>query len=157
MEYQNDHALSLLPPIPGEYHYEVVGCGYGWMSLGLKTLRSARNLMQNTLDFDVINPVNSQHYTCTSKGIWLTCRVRWVYLFLSLSCGRMVGGGEWLSSSLRLASSMLHDEIKSVGSSSTALQSLQDGSPRDCLYFRILNLGVGLLSMLAKEEANSEI
>ena len=61
MECQNDHALSLLPPIPGEYHYEVVGCGYGWMSLGLKTLRSARNLMQNTLDFDVINPVDSQH------------------------------------------------------------------------------------------------
>ena len=46
MECQNDHALSLLPPIPGEYHYEVVGCGYGWMSLGLKTLRSAGNLMQ---------------------------------------------------------------------------------------------------------------
>ena len=67
MECQNDHALSLLPPVPGEYHYEVVGCGYGWMSLGLKTLRSARNLMQNTLDFDVINPVNSQHDTCTSK------------------------------------------------------------------------------------------
>ena len=34
------------------------------MSLGLKTLRSARNLMQNTLVFDVINPVDSQHDTC---------------------------------------------------------------------------------------------
>ena len=107
MECQNDHALSLLPPVPGEYHYEVVGCGYGWMSLGLKTLRSAKNLMQNTLDFDVINPVDSQHDTCTCKAIF-TCRVRWVYLFLSLSCG----GGEWLSSSLQLAFSMLHDEIK---------------------------------------------
>ena len=42
MECKNDHALSLLPPIPGKYHYEVVGCGYGWMSLGLKALRSAR-------------------------------------------------------------------------------------------------------------------
>ena len=84
MECQHDHALSLLPPVPGEYLYEVVGCGYGWMSLGLKTLRSARNLMQNTLDFDVINPVDSQHDTCTCKAIWLTCWVRWVYLFLSL-------------------------------------------------------------------------
>ena len=55
--------------------------------MGLKTLRSARNLMQNTLDFDVINPVDSQHDTCTCKAIWLMCGVRWVYLFLSLSCG----------------------------------------------------------------------
>ena len=38
MECQNDHALSLLPPIPEEYHYEVEGCGYGWMSLGLVTV-----------------------------------------------------------------------------------------------------------------------
>ena len=68
MECQNDHALSLLPTVPGEYHYEVVRCGYGWMSLGLKTLRSARNLMQNTLDFDVINPVDYQHDTCTCKA-----------------------------------------------------------------------------------------
>ena len=91
VECQNDHALSLLPPVPGEYHYEVVGCGYGWMGLGLKTLRSARNLMQNSLNFDVINPVNSQHDT--GKAIWLTCRVRWVNLFLSLSCGRLGGWG----------------------------------------------------------------
>ena len=83
MECQNDHALSLLPPVPGEYHYEVVGCGYGWMSVGLKTLRSARNLMQNTLDFDVINAVDSQHFTCTCKAIWLTCGVRWVYSITS--------------------------------------------------------------------------
>ena len=82
-----------MPPVPGEYHHEVVGCGYGWMSLGLKTLRSARNLMQNTSDFDVINPVDSQHDTCTCKAIWLTCGVRWVYPFLSLSCGRLGGGG----------------------------------------------------------------
>ena len=68
MECQNDRVLSLLPPIPGEYHYEVVGCGYSWMSLGVKTLRSARNLMQNTLDFDVIDPVDSQHDTCTCKA-----------------------------------------------------------------------------------------
>ena len=111
MECQNDHALSFLPPVPGEYHYEVVGCGYDWMSLGLKTLRSARNLMQNTLDFNVINPVDSQHFICTCKAIWLTCWVRWVYIFLSLSCGWLVGGGggggggEWLTS-------MLHNEIK---------------------------------------------
>ena len=59
MECQNDHDLSFLPPVLGEYHYEVVGCGYGWMSLGLKTLRSARNLMQNTLDFDVIQSIPS--------------------------------------------------------------------------------------------------
>ena len=91
VECQNDHALSLLPPVPGEYHYEVVGCGYDWMGLGLKTLRSARNLMQNSLNFDVINPVNSQHDT--GKAIWLTCRVRWVNLFLSLSCGRLGGWG----------------------------------------------------------------
>ena len=87
MECQNDHALSLLPPVLGEHHYEVVGCGYSWMSLGLKTLRSARKLMQNTLDFDVITPVESQHDTCTCKAIWLMCGVRWVYLFISLSCG----------------------------------------------------------------------
>ena len=117
MECQNDHTFSLLPPVPGkyyvvpgEYHYEVVGCGYGWMSLGLKTLGLARSSMQNTLDFDVINPVDSQHDTCTCKAIWLTCGVRWVYLFLSLSCGRL-GGEKWLSSSLPLASNMLHDEI----------------------------------------------
>ena len=42
--------MFFVPPVPGEYHYKVVGCGYGWMTLGLKTLRSARNLMQNTLD-----------------------------------------------------------------------------------------------------------
>ena len=72
MECQNDRVLSLLHPVPGGYHYEVVGCGYGWMSSALKTLRSTRNLMQNTLDFDVINPVDSQHDTC--KTIWLTCR-----------------------------------------------------------------------------------
>ena len=89
MECQNDHALSLLPPVLGEYHYEVVGCGYDWMSLGLKTLRSARNLMQNTLDFEVINPVDSQDDTCTCKAIWLTCGFRCVYLFLSKSCGRL--------------------------------------------------------------------
>ena len=58
-----------------------------WLRLdefGSKSLRSARNLMQNTLDFNVINPVDSQHDTCTCKAIWLTCGVRWVYLFLSL-------------------------------------------------------------------------
>ena len=94
MECQNDHALSLLPPVPGEYHYEVVGCGYGWMSLGLKTLRSARNLMQNTLDFDVINPVDSQHDTCMYLQSYLAhCEFRWVYLFLSLCCGRLGSGG----------------------------------------------------------------
>ena len=30
MECQNDHALSLLPPVPVEYHYEVVGM---WLRL----------------------------------------------------------------------------------------------------------------------------
>ena len=90
-ECQNDHALSLLPFIPGKYHYEVVACDYGWMSLGLKALRSARNLMQNTLDFDVINPVDSQHYT--GKAIWLTCRGQ-----VDLYC-EFVGEGGWLRSS----------------------------------------------------------
>ena len=94
MECQNDHALSLLPPVPGEYHYEVVGCGYGWMGLGLKTLRSARNLMQNSLNFDVINPVNSQHDT--GKAIWLTCRGQ-VGLSIPIhklwSVGEVGGGG----------------------------------------------------------------
>ena len=35
----------------------------------------------------------SQHDTCTCKAIWLTCGVRWVSLFLSLSCGQLGGGG----------------------------------------------------------------
>ena len=61
--------VFFVPPVPGEYHYKVVGCGYGWMTLSLKTLRSARNLMQKTLDFDFINPVDSQYDTC--KAIWL--------------------------------------------------------------------------------------
>ena len=87
MECQIDHALSLLPPVPVEYHYEVVGCGYGWMSLSLKTLRSARNLMQNTLDFDVINQSITSMIHVLAKP---TCGVRWVYLFISLSCGRGV-------------------------------------------------------------------
>ena len=88
----------------GEYHYEVVGCGYGWMSLGLKTLRSARNLMQNTLDYDVINPVSSQHDTCTYKA-----HMRG-QVGLSIHIPKLwpVGGGRWLSSYLRLGSSMVH-------------------------------------------------
>ena len=39
MECQNDHALSLLPPVSGEYHYEVdvvtVG-GVGLLSMSAK-------------------------------------------------------------------------------------------------------------------------
>ena len=34
------------------------------MWLRLDEFGSARNLMQNTLVFDVINPVDSQHDTC---------------------------------------------------------------------------------------------
>ena len=66
------------------------------MWLRLDEFGSARNLMQNTLDFNVINPVDSQHFTCTCKAIWLTCWVRWAYLLLSLSCGQLSereGGG----------------------------------------------------------------
>ena len=42
--------VFFVPPVPGEYHYKELGSGCGWMSLGLKTLIFARNLMQNTLD-----------------------------------------------------------------------------------------------------------
>ena len=44
------------------------------------------------------------------------------------------------SSSLGLASSMVHEEMKWEASSSAEPQSLQDGSPRDCPSFRMLNL-----------------
>ena len=84
--------VFFVPPVPGEYHYKVVGMWLWLDEFGSKgkVLKSTRNLMQNTLEFDVINPVDSQHDTCTCKGIWLTCGVRWVYLFISLSCRRVV-------------------------------------------------------------------
>ena len=44
--------------------------------------------------------------------------------------------------SLCLASSMVHEEMKWVASTSAAPQSLQDGSPWDCPFFRMLNLEV---------------
>ena len=38
MECQNDHVLSLLPPVLGEYHYKVVGMSLRLDEFGSKDL-----------------------------------------------------------------------------------------------------------------------
>ena len=70
-----------------------MGCGYGWMSLALKALSSARKLMQNP---------DSQHDTCKSYQAHVRGQVD--------PYPKIAGGAE-LSSSLRLASSV-HEEMK---------------------------------------------
>ena len=119
---------SLLHPVPGEYNYEVVGCGYSWMSLALKALSSARKLMQNT---------------------WISMSSIQLILSIILAkiSGSLAGSGRFISQSCRGVAKQLpmfslqHGAWQNkVTSSSAAPQSLQDGSPLDCPFFSISNL-----------------
>ena len=78
---------------------------------------------------------------------------------IPISCGRLGGRGregEWLSSSLRLASSMVHDKVSGIFKCCTT-EPAGWVTTRLPIFLHTKFRGAGLLSMSAKEEAYYEI